>query len=211
MPTLLHLDSSMAGEASRTRAITRAFAQAWRARGTDYTVVYRDLHADPLPHLADPALHVAPRLRTTTPAEADQRRQTAVLDELTAADVVLIGCPLYNFSLPSTLKVWLDYVHVLGLTTTFDGPTQPVAGKPVVVAMSRGGWYDEDSPTHGWDHGTPVLQIVLGNALGMSLTVLQADLAAAETVPALADQLPRSRAEFAAAVQRAAELGTELG
>jgi FMN-dependent NADH-azoreductase len=213
MPQLLHLDSSAAGERSRSRAITATFADAWRACGDEHQVVYRDLARDPLPHLADASLHWPARLRPAGSAPpADQEAlQAAVLDQLLAADVLLVGAPMYNYSLPSSLKAWVDFIHVPGVTAAFDQPTQPMAGRPAVVVTSRGASYDAGSATEGWDHGVPVLELILGTSLGMNVSVIATDLTLAEDVPALADQLPRSRAELAAAHDRAAALARELG
>ncbi|GAA3384657.1 FMN-dependent NADH-azoreductase [Cryptosporangium minutisporangium] len=213
MPHLLHLDSSADLTGSRSRAITAAFAETWAGRGADHTVTYRDLHTDPLPRLSTPALHWAPRLRTATetaPAE-DEALQQTILDELLAADVLLVGAPMYNYSLPSTLKTWIDYVHVPGVTTTIDEtPSQPLAGRPAVVVTSAGGSYVEGSPTAGWDHLTPVLRIVLGTALGMKVTVLATELTLASRLPALADQVRHSEDLFAAVQLEATAIANNL-
>jgi FMN-dependent NADH-azoreductase len=212
MPTLLQIDSSADLHTSRSRAITAAFADAWRAAGDDHLIVIRDLHRDQLPHLASADLHWPERLRpegADVPPEAE-RLQSELIAELIAADVVLIGAPLYNYSMPSTLKAWIDNIHVPGVTAPFDVPTQPLAGTPVVIVTSRGASYDAGSPTEGWDHAVPALSLILGTALGMTVSVITTSLTLAETVPALADQLDRSRAEFAAAVAEAERLGREL-
>ena len=213
MPTLLHVDSSADLTSSRTRSITATFANAWRELGPEHSVIYRDLHSTPPPHLADASLHWAPRLRdpgAQPPTEAEEI-QSEFIDELLSADVLLVGAPLYNYSLPSTLKAWIDHIHVPGVTAPFDGTTQPMAGRPAVVITSQGGSYSSDSPTAGWDHGVPVLQLILGQALGMSVTVVTASLALADRVPALAAEIPRSRRELAAAHNEAAELARSLG
>jgi FMN-dependent NADH-azoreductase len=212
MPHLLHLDSSADGERSRSRAITATFAGAWRDGGPRYTVTYRDLHRDPLPHLADAALHWPPRLRPAgaAPSAAAEALQHELIAELTAADVVLVGAPMYNYSVPSSLKAWIDHIHVPGVTAPFDVPSQPLAGRPAVVVASRGAAYDEGTPTAGWDHGVPVLKLILGTALGMTVTVIATSLTLAETVPALAGQKERSRAELARAHQEAAATAKRL-
>jgi len=212
MPHLLHLDSSADAEHSRSRAITATFAAAWREHGAGYSVSYRDLHRDPLPHLADAALHWPPRLRPdgAAPPAAAEALQQELIDELTSADVLLVGAPLYNYSLPSSLKAWIDHIHVPGRTAPFDGQTQPLAGRPAVIVSSRGASYDAGSPTEGWDHAIPVLQIILGTALGMNVEVITTSLTLAETVPALAAQLDRSRAELAAAHEAAAAAARRL-
>lgn len=217
MPSLLQLDSSADLENSRSRAITATFADAWRELGADHTVVVRDLHREQLPHLADAALHLpaSSRPHTDLPrapgfAEAEAL-QAELVEELLAADVVIVGAPLYNYSMPSTLKAWIDNIHIPGLTAPSDSPTQPLAGRPAVIVSSRGASYDVGSPTEGWDHAVPALTLILGNALGMAVTVITTSLTLAETVPALADQLERSRAEFAAATIEAKRLARELG
>lgn len=212
MPHLLHLDSSIDPTRSRSRAITAAFADTWRGRGDDFTVTYRDLHEQPVPHLTSAASHWAPRLRRAgeAPPEAEETRQRELIDELLAADALLIGAPMYNYSLPSTLKVWIDHIHVPGVTAPFDTTDQPLAGRPAVIATSRGAVYDAGTPSAGWDHTVPPLQLVLGTALGMRVTVIETSLTLADSVPALADQLPRAEAELAAAKDRAAALALSV-
>jgi len=218
VPHLLHLDSAASLKNSRSREITATFADAWRARGSEYSVTYRDLHRDPLPHLADAVLHWPPRLRPEGAAAADpaalaaaEELQDELVGELLGADVLLVGAPLYNYSVPSSLKTWIDHVHIPGRTAPFvDAPTQPMAGRPAVVVSSRGASYDAGSPTEGWDHAVPVLELILGTALGMTVEVITTSLTLAETVPALAAQLDRSRAELAAAHAAAAAAARRL-
>ena len=124
--------------------------------------------------------------------------------------MLLVGAPLYNYSLPSSLKAWIDHIHVPGVTAPFDVPTQPLAGRPAVIVNSQGASYDPHSPTEGWDHAVPVLDLILGTSLGMTLTVITTSLTLAETVPALADQLDRSRDELARAHVKAAETARRL-
>ncbi|HEY1135061.1 MAG TPA: NAD(P)H-dependent oxidoreductase [Nocardioides sp.] len=204
MPRLLRIDSSF-GPASRTRAVADAYVAAWTARGADFTTTVRDLAADPLPHLTSAALHWPPHLRDPAdvpPPEAEALQQE-VLAELTAADVLLLGAPLYNYSLPSTLKAWLDLVHVPGLTAPFDAPTQPCAGVPVAVLTARGGAYDDGSPDLEKDHLLPVLRLVLADALGMELHTIATNRTLADAVPALDPD--RAAAELQSAVAAAEE------
>jgi len=213
MVSLLHLDSSADVLTSRSRTIGHSFSEAWLAAAAGNTVVHRDLHRDPLPHLADSELHWPPRLRregAVVPADAEAL-QAGLIAELLAADVLLVGAPLYNYSLPSSLKAWIDNIHVPGVTAPFDVDSQPLAGRPAVIVTSRGASYDPGSPTDGWDHEIPALRLILGTALGMDVTVIETNLTLAETVPALADQIPRSRDELAAAHEAAAALATRLG
>src|SRR5262249_5487623 len=155
----------------------------------------------------DAVLHWPPQLRPDGAVTVDpgtlataEALQDELIGELLGADVLLVGAPLYNYSVPSSLKTWIDHVHVPGRTAPFVGtPAQPMAGRPAVVVSSRGASYDAGSPTDGWDHAVPMLNLILGTALGMSVEVITTSLTLAETVPALASQLDRSRAELAAA------------
>ena len=213
MPHLLHLDSSADLTTSRTRAVGSSFVEAWLAADPLNTVTHRDLHRDPLPHLADAALHWPARLRpegARPPAEAEAL-QDELIAELLSADVLLVGAPLYNYSMPSTLKAWIDYIHVPAVTAPFDVDVQPMRGRPAVILTARGGVYDEGTPTAGWDHAVPALRLILGTALGMPITVVTTSLTLADDVAALADQLERSRDELRLAHDEARSAGSHLG
>jgi FMN-dependent NADH-azoreductase len=201
--SLLHLDSGADAVHSLSRQLTAHFTESWSGER-----VYRDLHADPLPHLEHSALHWAPETReagVVPPGAAELQQQ--LLDELDAADVLLVGAPMYNYSLASTLKAWIDRIHVPGVTT---GPgTTPYAGKRAVVVTTRGLSYD-DGPFAGWDHAVPVLQIVLGTALGMEVEVVKVDYTLADAVPELAEHAETFHAQREAARTRLAELARTL-
>jgi len=214
MPSLLHIDSSADLATSRSRALTAAFADAWLARGDEYTVTRRDLHVDPLPHLESAALHWPAAARqpdTEIPAGAEALQQE-IIDELLAADVVVVGAPLYNYTVPSTLKAWIDRIHVPGVLAPAEpGDPQPLAGRPVVTVVARGAVYDAGTPTEHWDHGSPVLQLILGNALGMHVVPVTTSITLAEVVPALETYAERSRQELADAHAEMVRLATTLG
>lgn len=210
MPHLLHLDSSADLDNSRSRAIGATFVEAWLAADPRNTVAHRDLHRDPLPHLPDASLHWPAHARPegATPPAGAEALQAALLVELLGADVVLVAAPLYNYSMPSTLKAWIDYVHVPGVTA---GDVRPLAGRPAVIISSRGASCDDGSPTAGWDHAAPAVQLVLGESMGMPVTVITASLTLADTVPALAAQADRAHDELALAHEEAASAGSRLG
>jgi FMN-dependent NADH-azoreductase len=129
--TILHLDSSINGEQSASRAISARITDQVKGSSWGERVVYRDLVADPLPHL-------------TLEAFAD----TTVLDEFLAADIIVIGAPMYNFTIPTQLKAWLDRIMIAGTTFRYteQGPEGLATGKRVIVAIARGGFYNEGSP-----------------------------------------------------------------
>nr|WP_296779987.1 NAD(P)H-dependent oxidoreductase [Rhodococcus sp. (in: high G+C Gram-positive bacteria)] len=213
MPQLLHLDSSADLSRSVSRSVTAHFSDVWHSLGADNSVIYRDLHRTPPPHLPTSALHWAPYLRTSdevVPPEADAL-QKELIDELVSADVVLIGAPMYNWSIPSTLKAWIDYIHVPGITVPFDAPTRPLEGKPVVVVSSRGNQYGPGTPDFGADHTVAQLQQVLGVALGMEVFVVTVDLTLATRVPAMAPLVPQAESSLTEARAAVTDLATRLG
>jgi FMN-dependent NADH-azoreductase len=215
MPMLLHLDSSADLATSRSRAITATFAGVWRSLGDDHTVVHRDLHREPLPHLTDASLHFPARLRPAgaSPSPEQEALQQSTIAELLAADVLLIGVPLYNYSLPSTLKAWVDYIHLPAVTAPFDDPAtqQPMAGRPAVLVSTRGATYDAGSPTEFDDHAIPALTLILGSALGMAVETIVATRTLSERFGAPADEVARQHAELAAAHEAAERAARRLG
>jgi FMN-dependent NADH-azoreductase len=150
---LLHIDSSIQGEASASRELTREIVARWTAARPDVQVTYRDLAAAELPHLSQAALRRADELEAA--------RNAAVLEEFLAADAVVIGAPLYNFGIPSQLKAWIDRIVVAGRTFRY-GPSgvQGLArGKQVILAISRGGVYAPGAPG---EFGESYLKFVFG-------------------------------------------------
>ncbi len=213
VPTLLRLDSSYDDAISVSRRLTGTFARAWLAAGPDHAVVGHDLRTDPVPPPGHGALHWAPELRAqdaVVPVGAEAT-QAHVLDELLAADAVVIGAPLYNYGLPATLQAWLDQVHVPGTTAPFGGAApQPLRGRPVVVVATRGTAHDGDSEAEGRDHALPVLRLVLGEALGMVVHVVTVDRTLSATTPAFAGERERFEQRFAAATSELEELAVRL-
>ena len=182
MRHLLHLDSSLRAEGSRSRALSAYYAHAWRAAHPDGTVTYRDLAADPVPHLDGVAFtaNITPA-EDRTPEQAAARELTERLaNELVVATDVVIGLPLYNFSVPSTFKAWFDRVVVPGLTHS------SLAGRTVTIVTARGGGYAPGTPREGWDHREPWLRHAF-TSLGIEeLTFVDAELTLARESPAMA-------------------------
>jgi FMN-dependent NADH-azoreductase len=150
---LLHIDSSILGEGSASRALTGEIVARLKAGQPDLEVIYRDLAAEPLPHYS--AYSVA----GSDPEQA--ARDAAVLEEFLAADVLVIGAPLYNFSLPSQLKAWIDRISIKGKTFryTADGPEGLAGDKRIIVAIARGGVYQ---PGAGTEFGESYLKLLFG-------------------------------------------------
>jgi FMN-dependent NADH-azoreductase len=145
--TILHIDSSISGEQSASRAISRSIVDQVRAFDPSATVVTRDLVNEPLPHL-------------TLDAFAD----TSVLDEFLEADTIVIGAPMYNFTLPTQLKTWIDRVVIAGKTFRYTetGPEGLAKGKRVIIALARGGNYDKGSPASALEHLETYLTGIFG-------------------------------------------------
>jgi FMN-dependent NADH-azoreductase len=201
MPVLLRLDSSADDAGSVSRRLTDAFAAQWRARGNTYTVKARDLHADPVPHLPSASLHWPARLRPAGAPELPEaeERQRILIDELLGADALLLAAPMYNYSLPSTLKAWMDHIHVPGLTAPFEADTQPLRGRPAVVVSTRGASYDAGSATESWDHVLPPLRLILETALGMHVETVAVSRTLSTVVRAMAGERGAFEIEYAAA------------
>jgi len=135
--TILHIDTSINGENSASRQLTTSVIGQIKASRPDAKVVYLDLAANPLPHL-------------TLDAFAD----TSVLDQFLAADAIVIGAPMYNFTLPTQLKAWIDRIVIAGKTFQYgpNGAEGLAKGKRVIIALARGGFYGEGSPASALEH-----------------------------------------------------------
>jgi FMN-dependent NADH-azoreductase len=161
---LLQIDSS-ARTASVTRQLTARFAEQWRKNNSNGEVVHRDLSSTNLPPITDD--WAATKLDASQ-LSAAQRSYLSTSDELIgelrAADTVVIGAPMYNFSLPASLKAWIDQVVRLGQTVGYgpDGPRGLLDMKKVVVITSRGGAYEKGTAAEALDFQEPYLRHILG-------------------------------------------------
>ena len=161
---LLHLDGSILGAHSVSRTVSAAIVDRLRSENPGLAVAYRDLARAPLPHLSGAVLAGAQPNATNTPDiqhDVDLGRQA--LDEFLAADIVVIGAPLYNFTLSSQLKAWIDRILVAGVTFRY-GPSgaEGLAGsKRVIVALARGGLYGPGTPAAAAEHAETYLRTVL--------------------------------------------------
>jgi len=149
---LLHIDSSVLGANSASRELSAAIVARWQAQVPGLSTEYRDLDADPVPHLGGAILAGDD---ATAAAESEK-----VLQQFLDADIVVLGAPMYNFSIPSTLKAWIDRIAVAGRTFryTADGPEGLAGGKRVVIASARGGLH-EGAPS---DFQEPYLRFLFG-------------------------------------------------
>ena len=164
---LLHIDSSPLAANSVSRQLTERVVAQWRATHPGTVVEYLDLAVDTPNHLAMDSLGF--RLGPDAPGLSDvQRRENEISEKLVsqflAADVVVVGAPMYNFSVPTQLKAWIDRVAQAGRTFTYTdkGPKGLAGGKTVIVVSSRGGMYSTNPAMAGLDHQESYLQTVFG-------------------------------------------------
>lgn len=176
MSTALVLTSSALGEASVSNQLVQKAVDELRWQEPGLKVIRRDLGADPIPHLT---IDSAAALRAE-PANDAQAAARALSDELIAelkaADIVVIGAPMYNFGIASTLKAWFDYVLRAGVTFSYSeaGPKGLLAGKRAIVIVTRGGLYSE-GPAQVMDAQEPHLRTLLGFIGITDVTLVRAE------------------------------------
>jgi FMN-dependent NADH-azoreductase len=163
---LLHVDSSILGANSASRQLTAEVVEAELRRVPGLTVVYRDLAADPLGHISGGHLGAAQGTGLELPPEL--RREVALgqaaLAEFLASDIVVVGAPMYNFTIPSQLKSWIDRITVAGQTFKYgpEGVQGLAGGKKVIIVSTRGGLYGSETPMGSFDHQEPYLRSLFG-------------------------------------------------
>ena len=167
MSTLLRIDSSSRTTTSHSRALGDYFEKTWHARNPNDRVVRRDLVSEPIPHIVDqtilgyytPAEQLTPELRAAT-ALSDR-----LIAELQSADVLLLTVPMYNFSVPSALKAWIDQIVRIGHTFSYDGKNfaglVKIKRAYVLCAYGAGG-YTDGGPFSAYNFLEPYLKSLLG-------------------------------------------------
>lgn len=206
--TLLFVTSSLFGEASQTRQLAREFVATWRRDNPGARVVERDLTPATMPHLTQATLGAV-----MTPADKRTPEQAALagfadtlIAEVEAADTIVLAAPMYNFTIPTTLKAWLDHIARAGRTFryTANGPVGLLNGKKVVVVTGRGGVYSGESPARALDFQEPYLRAILGfigltdvefiHIEGLNISKDAAEAGRARARQAIATLLPRRAA-----------------
>jgi FMN-dependent NADH-azoreductase len=179
---LLQIDSS-ARTSSVTRRLTAKFAEEWRKNHPDGEVIQRDLSTTTFPQITDDwnATHLEDS--KLTPAQRSYLSTSdELIEELEAAETVVIGAPMYNFSIPSSLKAWIDQIVRLGKTIGYgpNGPQGLLTKKKVVVITSRGGDYEKGTPRQAFDFQEPYLRHILGFIGLTDVTFIHAEKQARE-------------------------------
>ena len=204
MSTVLVLASSILGEQSASNALLREAVEGLRRADPGLRVIQRDLGAEPVPHLDGPA---AAALRGAPAETAAQRAalalSDAIVEEVRAADLLLIGAPMYNFGIPSGLKAWFDHLLRAGVTFRYTeaGPEGLLPSKRAIVVESRGGLYSE-GPAQAMDAQEPHLRALLRFVGVADVTFVRAERLALGPEP-------RQRSLAEAARELAAALETE--
>lgn len=197
MTKLLHIDSSILGGNSVSRQLTAQIVASWRAAHPATEVSYLDLAVDTPDHFSADAMGFRLPPSSDQLSEA-QKRENALSETLVsqflAADVLVIGAPLYNFSIPSQLKAWIDRIAQVGRTFEYTdkGPVGLAGGKTVIVASTRGGMYSTSDAGNAMEHQESYLKTVFGffgvtdvrfvraEGLGMGEAAKEVALAAAQ-------------------------------
>lgn len=184
MAHLLHIDSSARYEGSVTRSMTAWFVERWLHAHPGGQVTSLDLAREPLPHFAHTDMH-----RSAEPREDGSNADFVRTNQtLKAADTVIIGAPMYNFAVPSSLKAWIDRVAIMPNMADPNTGSAPLGGdKQIIVVTARGGSYAKGTPREGFDFQTPYLSAVF-SVLGLDkhLTFVHTEMTLASVVPALA-------------------------
>jgi FMN-dependent NADH-azoreductase len=167
MSKLLHIDSSILGGNSVSRQLTAQIVASWRAAHPATEVSYLDLAVDTPSHLSAESLGFRMPAGAAAFTDAQQRENAiseALVTQFLAADVVVIGAPLYNFAIPTQLKSWIDRIAQVGRTFTYTdkGPVGLAGGKTVIVASARGGVYSTSDAGNAMEHQESYLKTILG-------------------------------------------------
>jgi len=209
MAHLHRIDASIRQQGSFSRAVADTFQAAWEEAHPTGTVTVRDLGHEPLPYITelDHNARFASEDEQTPEQRAFVARSSALVDELLAADAVLIGVPLYNWGTPASVKTWID--HLMSDPRTRD-PEGLFRGRTLVLVNAQGGSYKPGTPRDGWDHAEPYLRRILGEVLGFDVHAITPELTLSEIVPELAQFIDVHRASLAEAHGTAGEKGRDL-
>jgi len=161
---LLHIDSSVLGPHSVSRKVSAAIVERLKRATPSLELAYRDLTTAPLAHLSGQHLAAAQGATAEAALQEDLTAGQAALEEFLAADIVVLGAPMYNFTIPSQLKAWIDRIMVAGKTFAYgaNGPQGLAGNKRVIVAISRGGFYGAGTPAAALEHLETYLRGVFG-------------------------------------------------
>ncbi|MBX9682994.1 MAG: NAD(P)H-dependent oxidoreductase [Hyphomicrobium sp.] len=207
MSRILRIDTSSRTDGSYSRDLTNAFIARWLQRHPNDQVMVRDLVAAPIPHIADVTIkgYYTPADQMDVPLKAATALSDLLIHELRSADVLVLSVPMYNFSIPSALKAWIDQIVRIGHTFSYDGKgfTGMLPGKRAYVMIAYGaGGYLDGGPFGGADFVQPYLKFLL-NFLGIAdVTFINVEATTADPATISAN-VTKARALIDAAVAAA--------
>ena len=203
MSSLLVIEVSPGGEHSVSRGITSEFVSAWSAKNAGGKVITRDLATNPVPHLDGEAIFAGytPEDSRSEGMVAKHAFRNELIKEITGVDHIVISTPMWNWSVPSVLKAYIDQIIIPGV---LDGSgAAGLTGKKVTIVVAQGGSYAEGAPRHGWDYETGYLKLV-ANALGATdVELILAELTLAGVVPGMESLIGKKEESIAAAKAQA--------
>lgn len=179
MAHILHIDSSPRGDRSHSRKLSHEFITAWKTAHPEDTLSYRDVGHNPVPHVDEPwiaAAYSPPEAHTPELSQA-LKISDELVDEFIAADRYVFGVPMYNFSVPSTFKAYIDQIVRVNRTFAVNeqGYQGLVNGKKMLVITASGGSYREGTPAAGYDFQEPFLRAIFGLVGVTDITFIHAD------------------------------------
>jgi len=198
---LLRIDSS-ARSSSVTRQLTAKFVEEWKKNHPGGEVIQRDLATTVLPHITDHWAATQLEPSQLTPAQRNYLSTSdRLIEELQAADTIVIGAPMYNFAIPSSLKAWIDQIVRMGKTIGYgpSGARGLLGNKKVIIVTARGGAYEKGTPTEKFDFQKPYLRHIFGFIGLTDVTFIRAENQAREeagpSLAAAAEEIGRLAAE----------------
>ncbi|MDO9400852.1 MAG: NAD(P)H-dependent oxidoreductase [Polaromonas sp.] len=215
MTQLLHIDSSILGGNSVSRQLTAQIVASWKAAHPDTQVSYLDLAVNTPSHLSAESLgfRVPAGAEPTEAQKRENANSEALVSQFLASDVIVVGAPLYNFTIPTQLKAWIDRIAQVGRTFKYTdkGPVGLATGKTVIVASARGGMYSTSEGGQAMEHQESFLKVIFGffgitdvrfvraEGLGMGEAAKAAALAAAQADVTVHTQPAANESKAAAA------------
>lgn len=196
MSDLLHIEVSPMGDRSISRSISKEFLAAFKKERPNANIITRDLDEDPIPHLDGETIAAGftPEEQRSASMKAKHENRNTLVSEVNSAKHILISTPMWNFTVPSVLKAWIDQIIVTGSTK--------ITGK-VTIIISQGGSYAEGAPRAGWDWQTGYLRQVFTSIGATDVQIILSEFGLAGIVPALAGFIENKEASIATAKEAA--------
>ena len=196
MSDLLHIEVSPQGDNSISRAISKEFLTTFNEKNPGAVIVTRDLATESIPHLDGETIFAGftPEANRSEAMQAKHHYRLKLVNEVNEAKHILISTPMWNFSVPSVLKAWIDQIIISGTTK--------VTGK-VTVIVSQGGSYAEGAPRAGWDWETGYLKQVFTSLGATDVEIILSEFGLAGIVPALSNFIEQKNDSIAAAKEAA--------